>query len=165
MKTVVLIRHAKTEEWSIEKNDFERRLKNRGETDSKLIAEILKKEAILPDHIISSPAIRAMETTQIFSEVLDFPASEIQEEQDLYDGITTQDFLDLLADLGPKKNTVFVVGHNPNLFYLAANLIHQSIHEMPTCSTVVIQFNVEQWDELAAREGDLVKQFIPHDYR
>jgi len=165
MKTVILIRHAKTEEWSPEKNDFERRLKSRGKSDSKLIAELLKKEGIIPDHVISSPAHRAMETAEIFCEILDYPESAIQEEQDLYDGISTQSFLNLLAGIDQSKETVFVIGHNPNIYYLAANLVHQSIHEMPTCSTLIIQFDVNRWNQLAAREGDIINHFIPKNYR
>ena len=97
MKRVVIVRHGKAVPYGYE-DDFTRDLKERGKNDAKLISQELQKQGVLPDTIISSPAKRAIKTARIFAENLNFKKSEIIEKQDIYDGLTTGEFLSIIQD-------------------------------------------------------------------
>ena len=73
----------------------------------------------------------------------------------LYEVIT------LAADI----ETVFVFGHNPTVHYLVNNLVRFFNSDTPTCSTAVIEFEVDQWKKVSSREGNLVMHLKPRSYR
>lgn len=160
MKQVVIVRHAKAVPYGYE-NDFERELTDRGEKDAGNIGRDLKRKGISPDIMISSPAKRALKTARIFAENLGFEKSRIQEVSDIYDGLTTSEFLHLIHQLPESAETVFFFGHNPGFHYLATNISENFRGDMPTCSTVVISFEVDSWQKVEARKGELAFQLVP----
>ena len=160
MKRVIIVRHAKAVPYGYDA-DFERELTDRGERDAGNIGRELKRKGILPDMMISSPAARALKTAQIFAENLDFDISRIKEKMDIYDGLTTAEFLSILYNLPETVQTVFFFGHNPGFHYLVNNLLDSFWGDMPTCSTVAIDFQVESWRETEVRKGILVFQLVP----
>lgn len=160
MKQVVIVRHAKAVPYGYE-NDFERELTDRGEKDAGNIGRDLKRKGISPDIMISSPAKRALKTARIFAENLGFEKSRIQEVSDIYDGLTTSEFLHLIHQLPESAETVFFFGHNPGFHYLATNISENFRGDMPTCSTVVISFEVDSWKKVEARKGEMVFQLVP----
>lgn len=160
MKQVVIVRHAKAVPYGYE-NDFERELTDRGEKDAGNIGRDLKRKGISPDIMISSPAARALKTAQIFAENLGFEKSRIQEVSDIYDGLTTSEFLHLIHQLPESAETAFFFGHNPGFHYLATNMSENFRGDMPTCSTVVISFEVDSWQKVEARKGELAFQLVP----
>jgi phosphohistidine phosphatase len=164
MKRIVIIRHAKAVQYGYD-DDFNRKLRNQGTEDAKILSLALKEDRVIPDLIISSPAKRAFKTASIFAETLRYPVSRIMVEDDLYEGLTTQDFLEMVHKLPENVQTVFVVGHNPTLYYLVSNLVRLFNSDMPTCSTVCIDFAVETWPEIAAREGKVTFQLVPRLYK
>lgn len=160
MKRVVIVRHAKAVPYGYE-NDFERDLTERGENDADKLGKEMKRKGIQPDAIISSPAKRALKTARIFAENLDFEKNRIQEIQNIYDGLTTAEFLQLIHQLPESAETVFFFGHNPGFHYLATNISENFRGDMPTCSTVVIRFEVDSWQKVEARAGNLFFQLVP----
>lgn len=160
MKKVVIVRHAKAVPYGYE-NDFERDLTDRGETDAEKLGKELKKIGVHADVIISSPAKRALKTARIFAENLGFEKSRIQEIPDIYEGLTTVEFLQLIHQLPESAETVFFFGHNPGFHYLATNISVNFRGDMPTCSTVVIRFEVDSWQKVEARTGELDFQLVP----
>ena len=154
------MRHAKAVPYGYE-NDFERVLTDRGESDADKLGKELKRKGVQPDVIISSPAKRALKTARIFAENLGFEKSRIQEIPDIYDGLTTAEFLHLIHQLPESAETVFFFGHNPGFHYLVNNLLDTFRGEMPTCSTVVIGFEVDSWQKVEARKGELDFQLVP----
>ncbi len=164
MKQVAIVRHAKAVPYGYE-NDFERELTDRGEKDAGNIGRELKRKGIQPDAIISSPAARALKTAQIFAENLGFEKSRIQEMRDIYDGLTTTEFLQLIHQLPESAETAFFFGHNPGFHYFVSNLLKNFTGDMPTCSTVVIRFEVNSWQEAEARKGELVFQLVPAQFK
>ncbi len=164
MKRVVIVRHAKSVPYGYD-DDFNRGLKDRGHNDAKIISDKLKDEDVKPDLIISSPAKRALMTAKIYAENLNYPESKILLEDDLYDGITTQEFVHILNNLAEEIKTVFVFGHNPIVYYLCSNLVKYFNGDMPTSSTVGIDFDIENWREVSARQGKLAFHLIPRDYK
>ncbi|HSH18856.1 MAG TPA: histidine phosphatase family protein, partial [Draconibacterium sp.] len=112
MKQVVIVRHAKAVPYGYD-DDFTRDLTDRGVNDANLIGKELKKRKIKPDNMISSPANRAIQTALIFAENLEFNKKMIKTQENLYNGLTTSEFLDLLKKLPESADTVFFFGHNP----------------------------------------------------
>lgn len=160
MKQVVIVRHGKAVPYGYE-DDFTRDLRDRGKNDAKLIGTLLNKKDIHPDAMISSPAKRAIKTARIFAEALNFEKKDISEIQAIYEGLTTSEFLNLIRNLPEEKETVFFFGHNPGFHYFVSNLLDHFTNDMPTCSTVGIEFNVDSWREVKARTGKLAFQFVP----
>ena len=106
MKRVVIVRHAKSVPYGYD-DDFNRDLKSRGVTDAEKISSELKNMGIKPDAMVSSPAKRALKTATIFSENLGFNKNEIREVEDIYDGLTTSEFIDLIHELPESSNNDF----------------------------------------------------------
>ncbi|MDQ1771572.1 phosphoglycerate mutase [Labilibaculum sp. A4] len=165
MKRLILVRHAKTEVIRYDISDYQRSLVNRGINDSKLIANKLFLKNIIPDLMISSPANRAIETTLLFADVLQYPIDKIEQNDDLYDGFTTHEFLGLLDKLGKENETVMVVGHNPSIEYLAFNLTEEFYKAVPTCTVIGIDFQVDEWADIEVRTGKLAFYEYPKKYK
>ncbi len=164
MKRVIIVRHAKAVPYGYD-DDFTRDLTDRGVNDAQLIAKELKKMGVEPDTIISSPANRAIQTALIFAENLGFNKKEIVEMEDIYNGLTTSEFLGMVKELPGSAKTAFYFGHNPSFHYFVNNLLERFYDDMPTCSTVAIDFNVDSWKKVEARSGKKAFQLIPKMFR
>jgi len=164
MKRVVIVRHAKAVPYGYD-DDFTRDLTDRGVNDAHKIGTELKKMGITPDAMISSPANRAIQTATIFAETLDFDKKNIVEIEHIYQGLTTSGFLSLIQKLSEEAKTAFFFGHNPGFQYFAGNLLERFNDDMPTCSTVAIDFNLDSWKKVEARTGKKAFQLIPAMYK
>lgn len=164
MKRVVIVRHAKSVPYGYG-DDFNRNLTASGEKDAAKIVLELQQRGIKADSMISSPAKRALKTAHIFAQSLDFDKNKIIEVKDLYDGMTTSQFIKLINELRESADTAFFFGHNPDINYFADNLLKDFGREMPTCSTVGIDFDVAQWTDVEARMGERAFHFIPQMFR
>lgn len=164
MKRLVIIRHAKTEPEGYDR-DFTRRLLPRGIDDAKTIASELDAKQVIPDKIIASSATRAITTARLMAEVLGFPTENIEEKKELYFDYTTQDFVDLIQHTTNNVNTLFIVGHNPFMHFVAQNMSKNYDGHMPTCSTVVLDFDVNSWSEVEPRQGMLFLHLYPKLYK
>ena len=164
MKRVVIVRHGKAVPYGYE-DDFSRDLRDRGKNDAKRIRHELNERGILADVIISSPAKRAIKTARIFADELGFNRSEILQNQDLYGGLTTDEFLDIIRELPAEANTVFFFGHNPGFYYFVCNLLEEFWGDMPTSSTVAIDFEVSDWQQVETRSGKLGFQLVPRMFK
>ncbi|HNW52197.1 MAG TPA: histidine phosphatase family protein [Prolixibacteraceae bacterium] len=163
MKRLIVVRHAKTEQSGYGR-DFLRELTDSGKADAWNVANDLKERNIFPDGIISSPATRALTTARIFSEVLEFPQEKIVEEKGLYFDFTTQNFVDMVQEVPDEIETLFVFGHNPFIYYAAGNMCRNFYGDMPTCSTVVIDFDISSWGKAEPRKGNLLVHLYPKLY-
>ena len=164
MKRVVIVRHAKSVPYGYE-DDFNRNLTERGEKDAAKISSELQQRGIKIDIMVSSPAKRAMKTAHIFAENLGFDNNKITYVKDVYDGMTTSQFLKLIHELHESAETVFFFGHNPDFQYFVDNLLKDLGSDMPTCSTVGIDFDVTRWKDVEARKGEKEFHFTPQMFR
>lgn len=164
MKRVVIVRHGKAVPYGYD-DDFSRNLSDRGKMDAKLVSEELNKQGISPDLIISSEAKRALKTARIFAENLNYKKRNIVENPDIYGGLTTSEFLDLIREIPANKETVFFFGHNPGFYYFVSNLLKEFYGDMPTTSTVGIDFPIESWEEVEARTGELAFHLVPKMFK
>lgn len=164
MKRVVIVRHAKAVPYGYE-DDFNRKLRDRGKKDANQISATLMGEGKKADFIISSPAKRAFKTAKIYADNFHYPIGSIKTTKDLYNGMTTQEFLDLINDLPENIQCVYVFGHNPMMHQMSYNLAKSFNSDMPTCSTVGLDFDVNKWKEVTARSGSIAFHLMPRIFR
>ncbi|GAB1450333.1 phosphohistidine phosphatase SixA [Draconibacterium sp.] len=164
MKRVVIVRHAKAVPYGYD-DDFTRDLTDRGMNDAQRIGLELKKMGIVPDSMIASPANRAIQTAFIFAENMGFNKRDIIKLEEIYHGLTTSEFLDLIKELPRNAETAFFFGHNPSFHYFVNNLLEYFYDDMPTCSTVAIDFDVDSWKKVEARSGKKAFQLIPKMFK
>jgi len=164
MKRVILVRHAKSVSHGYDQ-DYDRPLAERGEEDAQTISLELQKMNIHPDLIIASPAVRTSQTAWIFADALGCDKKSILFEKKLYSGKTSENFLAMMQELEDEKETVIVFGHNPTVYYYMNYLLRDFNDDVPTCSTVGIDFEVDSWSKLRERQGKMAFRLIPYMYR
>jgi phosphohistidine phosphatase len=163
MKRLILVRHAKAEQGGYDR-DFERELSEKGKDDAGNVASDLKEKNIIPDYMISSPAARALTTAKIFARELNYPVQNIIEERGLYFDFTTHDFVDMIHDVPDQFDTLFVFAHNPFIYFMAENMCQNFNGDMPTCSTVVLEFKATSWEKVEPHKGHLLLHLYPRLY-
>ncbi len=163
MKTLLLMRHAKSS-WKDDKlEDHERPLKKRGKKDTKRIATVLQENKLIPDLIISSSAVRARETAEIVAKKVSY-AGKIIIMDDLYMG-EPQDFLNTLSILNNAFSTVMIVAHNPGLeAYL--QILDGEIESVPTGALGHLTLTLDDWKDISLETiGKLVNLWKPKELR
>jgi phosphohistidine phosphatase len=164
MKRLILVRHAKTISHGYDQ-DYDRTLTDRGEDDAHTISLELQKLNIRPDLIIASPAVRASQTAWIYADALGYPKETILYEKKLYSGKTQENFLAMLQEMEDEKETIMVFGHNPSIYYYMHYLIREFTDDVPTCSTVAIDFEIDSWSKLRDHQGKIAFRLIPDMFR
>jgi phosphohistidine phosphatase len=160
MKRVIIVRHAKTIQYGYDQ-DYDRTLTDRGEDHADRISHEMFKKGILPDLIISSPAVRTTQTTKIFAKNLGYPTGNVRYVKKLYSGMLTTSFIQMLQELDDSHTAVMVVGHNPTVYNFMDALLPNFSLDVPTCSTVVIEFDINSWPELSDYAGKMTYRWIP----
>ena len=164
MKRVILVRHAKSVSYGYDQ-DYDRKLAERGEEDAQTISLELQKMNIHADLIIASPAVRTSQTAWIYADTLGYSKKSILFEKKLYSGKTSENFLAMLQELEDEKDTVMVFGHNPTVYYYMNFLLRDFNDDVPTCSTVGIDFDVDSWSKLREGQGKMAFRLIPDMFR
>jgi phosphohistidine phosphatase len=161
MKTLLLLRHAKSSWKQPEMNDHDRPLNKRGKKEAPRVGKYLKANDLLPDMILSSTARRALDTAQAVVDESGFEG-EVEQRQDLYLSDIAC-YLDVLQCLPDEVNRVLVVGHNPDLDELLTLLTDVSEH-MTTAALAQIDLPISRWQELnEATDGRLQKIWVPSE--
>jgi len=146
MKTLFLIRHAKSSWGDTALPDKDRPLNDRGRRDAPKMGERLAKRDVKPDLILSSPAMRALKTAEIIAKKLDYRRKDIVVDDRLY-AVGADDLLDVIHKLGDKLERVMLFGHNPELTELAHRLSSKITH-MPTCAVAEFTFDAKSWSKI-----------------
>ncbi len=158
-KTLVLIRHAKAEAGDILHSDFDRSLDKRGLGDAAFMGNRLKESGIIPDKIISSPARRTRETTQLISGALGYDTDSVIWPEALYN-CPAYSFDDVIASCNIADNvqTLFVVAHNPGISYYAFGLCagRLPLESLPTCGIVGVRLQVPSWHDMAMARSSML---------
>ncbi|WP_223508770.1 MULTISPECIES: SixA phosphatase family protein [unclassified Pseudomonas] len=143
MKTLFLVRHAKSSWDDTSLPDRDRPLADRGRRDVAKMGKRLAERNVKLDLIMSSPATRALATAQVIANLLDFRRKEIVVNDRLY-ACEMDDLLDVIQELGDKLKRVMLVGHNPELTDLAHQLSSE-VTQMPTCAIAEFKFDAKSW--------------------
>jgi phosphohistidine phosphatase len=159
MKTLLLIRHAKSSWDQPGLSDFDRPLNERGKKDAPLMAKRVKEKGIELDHLISSPAKRARKTAKYFAEEFGFKKDDIKLVEELYEA-TQAEFFHTIKDINDKYNNVALFSHNPGLTDFVSSLTNVRVDNMPTCSVFALQIKTGNWKDFVNAE----KNFLFFDY-
>ncbi len=160
MKSLLLIRHAKSSWDDLSMKDFDRPLNARGKKDAPAMAKRLKKERqVSIDAIVASPAKRTMETAGYFAEEFDIKKKHIIQVPNLFDP-TNERFLDAITNLDDEYSTVAIFSHNDGITYFANQLTNVHVDEMPTCAVFAIRMLNNSWKNFANAD----KEFWFFDY-
>ncbi len=116
---LLLLRHAKSDWDTGAAEDFERPLAKRGKKDARRMGQWMHREGVRPDYVVSSPAVRAMETGYRVCRELGIQKDDIHFDRRVYEAEATT-LLAVLADCPQGRNTIMLVGHNPGLAELLA---------------------------------------------
>lgn len=154
MKSLYIIRHAKSSWKHANLDDFDRPLNERGKKDAPFMAQVLKNKGAHIEEIVSSPAKRAITTAQTFAEVLGISKSNFKTKDTLYLPTTTQ-IMDVVTLLDDKRNSVAIFGHNPG-FSDFLDYMTGAGEDMPTCSVARVDFDIDSWKEISSGLGKLV---------
>lgn len=154
MKTLLLARHAKSDWNSPAANDFERPLNQRGLHDAPLMASYLKQCGYSVGQIISSDALRALQTAEYYRQCIK-PGHDLISYHDLYLA-SLQAIVSLVQHIAPAENAVMLVGHNPGMSEALSFFSTEPVGEMPTCSVGIIQFDVTRWQDVEQSTGVLL---------
>lgn len=161
MKTLLLTRHAKTNPAETGISDFDRTLALRAPKDVKLVAKELKALEYEPDLIIASPAIRAYQTAELFAKEFGYTIGHIKFLNYLYGHFTIADLMKDLALIAEKARSVQIIGHNPSIPEIGAELSGSFIDALPTTGTLVIEFDVKKWEYVTEGSGVLTQNVFP----
>ena len=162
MKTVFLLRHAKSKQNPCYATDFERPLTKRGKQDAARVGEWMAERDLLPNLVISSPAKRAKQTTLRCAQAADYQG-EIRFDEALY-GNGEDAYLASLERLDDTIQSVMLVGHNPDITIVVETL-SGAYNRMPTAALARIDLPIARWSMLMGEEkaGKLIWVQLPHD--
>jgi phosphohistidine phosphatase len=166
MRRLFLIRHAKTEP-HIGRDDYQRRLTDRGRADARRVAAALTARKMLPEVLVHSGAARAQETAEIFAAEWKRKV-DLREESGLYDA-SLASLLALTRALPDKRQRVGLVGHNPGLGELATALMGSGAEpemrrlaaKYPTGAVAALDFSVDRWQDVERNSGMLALYVTP----
>lgn len=147
MKYLTIIRHAKSSWDHPDLDDIARPLNERGKNALKVIGKHLKEKHLQPDLIISSPAIRALETAKGISACVPYDKKKITVEPVVYFG-TSSAIIEMLKGLNNQYHDVFLFGHEPILSSLIFQFTKTTLEKFPTCSVFRIAFKTDTWSSV-----------------
>lgn len=160
MKTLYLIRHAKSSWKYTHLDDIDRPLNKRGKRDAPEMGTRLKLRGIFPDLMISSPANRALTTCKTIADIVEYPSSKVQTYNDIYHG-SVSTLLKVVKQLQKPFDIVFMFGHNPGFTDFANELTHSDLWNIPTSGVFGCQFEISDWSEVTLGSGKRIFYDFP----
>ncbi|HCM74856.1 MAG TPA: phosphohistidine phosphatase [Cytophagales bacterium] len=155
MKTLYLIRHAKSSWDNPDLSDFDRPLNDRGKRDAPRMGRRLKEREVTADLMLSSPAKRALTTCKEIAKVLGYSEDRIKTDRRIYHA--DEDVLySVLSELDESQQVVMLYGHNPGFTSFANSLFNEYIMNIPTCGIVAGNLNIDSWKAIKAGCGKML---------
>ena len=158
MKTLLIVRHAKSSWNDHTLSDFDRPLNDRGQKDAPEMAERLVKRKVPIDMFVSSPAKRAKKTALAFTKAYGRDKDEIVFVESLYHA-TENEFFNVISQLPETANSAAVFSHNPGITDFVNRLTDIRVDNVPTCGVFAVTFD-GQWQSFKQTP----KQFLFFDY-
>ncbi len=148
MKTLTLVRHAKSSWKNPGLPDRMRPLNKRGRRAAPMMGRRLAEQGPPVELIVSSPAVRAAETAEAMAEEMEYPWDEIVTDDGLYEA----DGAEILMVIERQDDWIdhlMLIGHNPGLTELVNTLAHAGVENVPTCGVVRLVYDVEYWAQIS----------------
>lgn len=160
MKTLLLVRHAKSS-WDLATlNDFDRSLNERGKKDAPVMAQRLLDRKIDINTFVSSPAKRAKKTAELFCSIYKKDKEQIVFIPALYHA-SLNTFFEVITQLNDDYNCVAIFSHNPVITEFVNQLVENvTIENMPTCGVFAVKTSITKWKEFSTSK----KEFLFFDY-
>ncbi len=145
MKTLYIVRHAKSSWANANQTDFERPLNDRGNKDAPNMAAHLIQKNIKLEHVISSPAVRAKSTCIAFAAAYNINEGNIEYKTELYHAPTNV-FYEVLSNINNNIEQVAIFAHNPGITDFV-NSLHTGceVDDMPTTAIFAVSIQIENW--------------------
>jgi phosphohistidine phosphatase len=159
MKTLLLVRHAKSDWGYPALEDFDRPLNDRGKRDAPAMATRLLGKKVPIDAIISSTAKRASNTAKAFAAVYELKKSRMQFTDKLYLAGSAI-FIEVIENADDKFDTIAIFSHNPGITTFANEQTNARIDNIPTCGVFAIKVNTDTWKDFKKAS----KEFWFFDY-
>ena len=160
MKTILFIRHAKSEKAESGLSDTDRPLSKRGYADAHHIGKALKGKIFGNLRFFSSPAIRCISTALIIAREINYPQEKISIHTQLYQAPESV-YSDLVFSTDDNLDTIFIFGHNPTISFVISKFAKIPYTEVPTCAASVLNFETDYWAQTVASKCTLEMQLFP----
>lgn len=145
MKTLLILRHAKSSWDYFDLADIDRPLNKRGYRDAPKIGCLLLEKEIIPEYILCSPAKRARETAEAVAKACQF-SGEIIFNDNLYPGDPAA-YMDAIQILPEDADSIMIVSHNPGLEEFITALTGESV-TLPTAALAQLSIHIDSWTEI-----------------
>ncbi len=162
MKSLLVLRHAKSSWENAELSDFERPLNKRGLEAAQLIGQEMFRLSLNIDAVLSSPAKRAKQTAILVKESCEIKR-EIQFEDGIYEA-SVMKLLHIISGIDDKFDAILLVGHNPGLEELI-RVLTEKIQVMPTATLAKIDLEIESWANITTTCGVLDFAITPRELK
>ncbi len=147
MKALYLLRHAKSSWAEPGLDDRQRPLNKRGLHDAPMMGERFERRGESLQRIVSSPALRARTTAELFAASCDFPVSEIAQEEDLY-FLGNHSIENVILSQEGAVEALMLVFHNPDITYFVNSIDYDfRIDNVPTCGLIRVNCEIERWSD------------------
>ena len=160
MKTLFILRHAKSSWADAALADFDRPLNERGLKAASFMGELMREKKLRPNIVLSSPALRVRATAEILKKSGAL-AADIVFEHRIYEA-SPQGLHQVIAELDDSHNSAMLVGHNPGIEGFIRFLTGQ-LEPMPTAALAVINLDIDKWNAIDDGCGELEAIFRPKD--
>lgn len=148
MKTLYLVRHAKSSWDKPELSDIERPLLEKGKKRTKKMIDYLMNKDVKIDLMISSHAKRALDTAYILSHAFHYPKDKIKTDRLIYTG-NEQQIANQFFDLPRDVDHLWIIGHNPTITNFVNLFLDEKLDYLQTSGVVSISFPVDSWDKIS----------------
>lgn len=162
MLRLTLVRHAKSSWDDPGLADFDRPLNARGLRDAPAMAARVAALPKPPAQLVSSPALRAISTAQVFAAALGLPPERIERQPRIYEA-SRATLVEVVRGLDPGARHVMLFGHNPGFSELANWLATCPFDQMPTCAVAGFELGVGSWREVDGGCARLQRYLYPKD--
>lgn len=163
MKTLLLMRHAKSSWKEVDLPDIERKLNKRGKKDAPEMGALIREKELIPQRILSSTAARCRLTVEAMGETSGF-SGPVDYHDSLYLA-EPQAYIDAVKAVPDGEERILVMGHNPGLEGLLQMLTDQ-VESLPTGALAYLSLPLMHWSELSlTTKAELIEVYRPHDMR
>ncbi|MEA1891440.1 MAG: histidine phosphatase [Campylobacterota bacterium] len=163
MKTLYLIRDAKSDWTTPDTRDFERSLTKKGKKDVKTIGSYFLLRGISPDLILSSFSLRSQETSDLLAKVIDSDAKKLYMEEFYMKPVENMKEIIMAQDNSVDK--LFVIGHNPQISEIINMINDEHVNKVPSMGVVAVDFEIKEWSELENTKGKIDFFIFPKQFK
>lgn len=160
MKTLYLVRHAKSSWKDASLRDKDRPLNKRGKRDAPRMAEYLSQQIVRPDLFVSSPSTRTQDTAVSFLHAFGRLKKDLVLEEQLFHG-SMGEIIGVVQALDDSCDSAMLFVHNPGITSAVNRMADQHIFNIPTCGAAGMSFDIDHWSDLKPGHAKMLFYFYP----